>query len=112
MVEQTQLELCARFGVKPFKPFENLKAGVALATLTQTPIHGLREHPTTSTNGWYIWAGEFSDAPDFFDPLHAHHLHERCPDVMPYLALPPGYRFLIATGHEDVWFDPSLLRGV
>jgi hypothetical protein len=28
---------------------------------------------------------------------------------MKYLALPPGWRFLIATNHEDVWFDAALL---
>jgi hypothetical protein len=27
---------------------------------------------------------------------------------MPYLSLPPGWRFLIAPGHEDVWEDQSL----
>ncbi|WP_441294952.1 immunity protein Imm33 domain-containing protein [Massilia antarctica] len=29
--------------------------------------------------------------------------------VVPYLSLPPGYRFQIADGYEDVWFDPALL---
>ncbi len=27
------------------------------------------------------------------------------PEVLPYLALPPGWRFLIADGYEDGWFD-------
>jgi hypothetical protein len=35
---------------------------------------------------------------------------EWCPAVLPYLELPPGWRFLIALGHEDVWEDPSLLN--
>ena len=25
------------------------------------------------------------------------------------LALPPGWRFLLAPDYEDVWYDPSLL---
>jgi hypothetical protein len=29
--------------------------------------------------------------------------------VFPYLALPPGWRFLLAPGYEDVWYDPTLL---
>ncbi|WP_459213513.1 immunity protein Imm33 domain-containing protein [Paraburkholderia caribensis] len=28
---------------------------------------------------------------------------------MPYLGLPPGWRFLIAEGYEDVWEDAKLL---
>ena len=43
-------------------------------------------------------------------PLHVGHLAERLPDVMPYLALPPGWRFLLAPGREDVWYDESLLN--
>jgi hypothetical protein len=74
------------------------------------PLNGLRHQPVGETNGWYIWAGtELSDAADFFDPLHVEHVARRCPEVLPYLALPPGWRFLIAPGHEDVWFDQSLI---
>lgn len=74
------------------------------------PINGLRHPPEGDTTGWYIWAGEeLSTATDFFVPLHVVHLDEWCPGAIPYLGLPPGWRFLIADGYEDVWFDPSLL---
>ncbi|MCA9608752.1 MAG: hypothetical protein KC619_24280 [Myxococcales bacterium] len=73
------------------------------------PINGLRIRPGGQTCGWYIWAGEeMSQADDFFVPLHVAHLDEWCPEVLPYLELPPGWRFLIAPGYEDVWFDPDL----
>ena len=48
--------------------------------------------------------------PDFFVPLHVEHLAEWCPGVTKFLALPPGWRFLTAPDHEDVWFDVSLLK--
>ena len=42
-----------------------------------------------------IWAGgELSSAPDFFRPLHVEHLISWAPAVLPYLGLPPGWRFL------------------
>ena len=57
------------------------------------------------------WPGtELSKDDDSFDPLRVEHLQSRMPEVVPYLALPPGWRFLIAPGHEDVWFDETLLR--
>jgi hypothetical protein len=37
------------------------------------------------------------------------HLGDWCPTAIPYLGLPPGWRFLIASDHEEVWFDESLL---
>lgn len=74
------------------------------------PINGLRHRPMGDTSGWYIWAGEeLSDAVDFFLPLHIEHLEEWCPGVGKFLALSPGWRFLLAPNYEDVWFDPSLL---
>jgi hypothetical protein len=87
------------------------KVGIALSTLHLEPLNGLRHWPERETCGWYIWGGvEMSSASDFFEALHVHHLNERCPAVLPYLALPPGYRFLVAPDHEDVWADPSLLE--
>jgi hypothetical protein len=44
-----------------------------------------------------------SQADDFFLPLHTRHLTTRLPEVLPYLALPPGWRILIAAGYEEVW---------
>lgn len=73
------------------------------------PVHGMRHPPQHGTSGWYIWSGDLSDGDDFFVPWHAAHLVEQCPAVQNFLALPPGSRFLIAPGHEDVWKGPSLL---
>ncbi len=56
-----------------------------------------------------MWAGDFSDAADFFKTLHLSHLTEWRPEVEPYLGLPPGWRFLIAPDYEDVWYDAALL---
>ena len=40
-----------------------------------------------------------------------HLAQEWCPAVLPYLSLPPGFRFLIAPDYEDVWEDAALLEG-
>lgn len=73
------------------------------------PIHGLRHPPEGRTSGWYIWSGELSDAEDFFKPLHHEHFAQRWPELTHLLDLPPGSRFLVAPGQEDVWDDASLL---
>ena len=65
---------------------------------------------TTYTTVWYIWAGEYSSESDFFVPLHVDHLIDWCPIVIKYLALAPGWRFLLTDDYEDVWLDDSLLE--
>jgi hypothetical protein len=99
-------------GVEPFPMRADLKIGIARNVRSGLqPINGLRHRPEGDSTGWYIWAGEeFSQEPDFFVPLHVAHVAEWCPAVLPYLELPPGWRFLISRGHEDVWEDPSLLN--
>jgi hypothetical protein len=94
-------------------PHPGSVVGMALSTLGKQPINGLRHNAAGTSNGWYIWCGaEFSDAPDFFSPFHVEHVAEYVPQVVEYLDLPPGYRFLIdSSNYEDVWFDETLLEG-
>ena len=89
-----------------------LRIGLADSVLTDLqPINGLRHPITPNATGWYVWSGEeFSDADDFFKPYCVKHLIERRPEILKYLGLPPGHRFLIDNkGYEDVWMDENLL---
>jgi hypothetical protein len=105
-----QRALCDRYHRDFLPPTGESKVGIALETIGQLPLNGLRHPPTVDTNGWFIWAGEFSEEPDFFSPLHTSHLEDQLPQVLEYLGLPPGSRFLLANDHVDVWFDESLLN--
>jgi hypothetical protein len=102
--------VCERFGARFSESSSESKVGIALETLELAPLNGMRISPDPGTCGWYIWGGEYSAAPDFFQPLHVAHLQEQCPQVLPYLGLAPGWRFLLAPDHEDVWFDLKLLN--
>ena len=110
-IESSQKEICRKYSVAHYPAPPTLKVGIALNVLSGLlPLNGLRHPPAGDTTGWYIWAGEeLSTDPDFFEPLHVAHLSDWCPVVQKYLGLPPGWRFLIAGDHEDVWYDRSLL---
>jgi len=106
---ETQEGVSSRFGVAGSPPVAGQKLGVALATVGKLPINGLRIC-LDGTCGWFIWCGkDASTAPNFYQPLHVEHIAGYLPSVIPYLSLPPGYRFHIAEGYEDVWFDSTLL---
>jgi hypothetical protein len=109
-IEQTQMTLCSQYGLDFVPCPPHSKLGLAVQTLGQVPINALRHPPTSDTNGWYIWAGEYSSEQDFFTPLHASHLSQRLPQTVRFLGLPPGSRFLLAGDQVDVWFDDSLLN--
>jgi hypothetical protein len=101
-----------RFGASPSPVLPGEVLGVARDVGTGVlPINGLRHPPAGRSCGWYIWAGEaLSSGDDFFEPRHLEHLGPVGRSVLPYLDLPPGWRFLIAPNYEDVWFDGDLLR--
>ena len=110
MSAETQRDLCARNNADFLECRADDKLGIALQTLGTNPLNGLRIKPENGTCGWYIWAGgEMSEDREFFQPLHVSHMEQRCPEAVPYLGLAPGWRFLIAPGYEDIWFDEDLL---
>jgi len=108
---EAQIEICKKYNTKYVASPEYLKIGISANVKEGVlPINGLRIPLEGDTSGWYIWAGDYmSDDPDFFLPLHIKHLPNWSAIVIPYLGLPPGYRFLIAPDYEDVWEDISLL---
>ena len=111
-ISPEQMTICQKYGVSPFDAPPHLKAGVAAnVSSALIPLNGLRHPPESGTSGWFLWAGEeFSTAADFFKPVHIEHLSDMRPEVLKYLALPPGWRFLIAGDYEDVWYDEKLLN--
>ncbi|EJN6830023.1 hypothetical protein ATY35_20115 [Vibrio cidicii] len=99
-------------GIRPQFPEALSKLGIAISTIGQQPINGLRHRAEKGTNGWYIWCGqELLHEDEFFSPLHIEHIDEYLPQIKKYLDLPPGYRFLIdSNGYEDVWYDSNLIN--
>lgn len=106
-----QRALCNRFNAEPDYPAAGSKLGVSRDVRSGTqPVNGLRHPAGKGSNGWYIWVSEmFPIGDDAFLPLHVEHISDWIPSVELYLALPPGWRFLVADGYEDVWYDETLL---
>jgi hypothetical protein len=111
MHQEEQTAVCRRTGAKFVESQSTEKLGIAMHTIGRLPINGLRHPPEAGTCGWYVWCGEEGSAePHFFQSIHVSHVADHLPQILPYLGLEPGFRFLIAPGHEDVWFDEKLLK--
>jgi hypothetical protein len=109
---EAQLLLCQQYGADYLPSSEQLKIGLSPSLKEGIrPIHGVRYAPEGDTCGWYIWAGEYSVAEDFFQPVHLAHVGEWEPQLHRYLGLAPGWCFLLVPEEEyiDVWYDPSII---
>ena len=104
----SQKKIC-RTNNSIWKPINKmLKVGVS-ADLDKDPINGLRHPSEPGTSGWFIWTGEYSEAADFFQPICAEHLLQRRPDIIKFLGLDVGFRFLShRNNYVDIWFDEDL----
>jgi hypothetical protein len=109
LIEQ-QMLVRKRFSADFMRCEKASKAGIALQSMGHSPLNALRLKPEGDTCGWYIWAGEYSDSPNFFQPLHVEHLSKYVPNLLPYLGLGAGWRVLLASDNEDVWYDKDLLK--
>jgi hypothetical protein len=109
LTDENQQIVCEKYSTTFLNAAENSICGVAISTLSLRPLNGLRHPPAADTTGWYIWGGEYSDDADFFQPLHTKHLQASSPEIVKFLGLPAGFRWLIDCDHEDVWFDETLL---
>jgi hypothetical protein len=93
-----QRAICDRVGVRPSPPRASSMIGIAPSRSRDlVPLHALRQPPQGQSNGWYAWRGDDipQDDTDFSVPLHIEHLADHEPDLVPYLALPPGWRVLL-----------------
>jgi hypothetical protein len=110
MMHKLQEEIFRKYDSPVVFVRPDLKIDLALDTLDRLPIYGVRLNPDKDAEGWFIWGGDYSDDPAFYQPIHVCHLEDVMPIVVRYLALAPGYRFIIDhEGYEDIWFDASVL---
>ena len=111
-LEDEQKAICAKFKADYSPVGLGMKVWVGRTIFEEdlVPINGARQASEGDESGWYVWSGtERFDDPDFFVTMDVADLDDWCSYAMPYLALPAGYRFIIADEHEQVWFDKQML---
>ena len=98
--------------VEPRRPQPTDGMGLAMETLRDRPLNGMRYLMPEGSSGWYIWGGETRrETADFFTAIQVRDVDDYLPNIRPFLDLPPGFRFLVDKGgRQKVWFDGSLLE--
>lgn len=104
-IEEQKL-LCEEFDSAYIKVNADDEVAIAIQTLNQDPIVGIRKKPEVGSKvAWYIYGGELSaDDENLFEIVTVTQLLDIFPDALPYLALEEGFRFMIdQDDYEDVW---------
>ncbi len=111
LIEEQKL-LCEEFGSAYIAVSGDDVIAVAVQTLNKDPIVGLRKAPEGEEKvAWYIYGGELGEDEVSFETMPVRELQDILPNVLPYLALEQGYRFMIdADDYEDVWKEGDALK--
>ena len=105
---ENQKDICKKYNSK-WRPVNKKWIIGVSKNLEKDPINGLRHPSENGTTGWFIWTGEYQETNDFFQPMCAEHLLEKRPEIIKYLGLEVGFRFLTdKKGYEDIWYDEKL----
>ena len=118
-ISPTQLDACAKLGVRPQRPLLVPFVQCLVSrnvTNDARPLYGARwpPNPERSDCGWIFWAGdpdiEVVDQAEGFDIVAVTQIKQRSDLAWKYLALPPGWAFVVgADNTEDAYQDPELL---
>ena len=105
---ENQKDICKKYNSK-WRPINKKWIIGVYKNLEKDPINGLRHPSENVTAVWFIWTGEYQETNDFFQPMCAEHLLEKRPEIIKYLGLEVGFRFLTdKKGYEDIWYDEKL----
>lgn len=106
-----QREVCKRFGATHYASDENNTVYFAGETQGLLPVHGERVRGGENQSGWYVWCGgNRFDRDDFFQEMSVFEFAGRVPLAYSFLGLPPGFKFLVAGGHQRAWLEEGLLE--
>ena len=107
---ELQKDICKRFGATHFACSDDQFVYFALESKGYLPVNGERVRGKGEESGWYIWCGAHKkDSEAFFQKVSVYELSEMVPLAYAFLGLPPGFKFLIAGGHQRAWLDENLL---
>lgn len=106
----SQWEKCTAYGVVPHYP--NFSSYVALSDGVYDGLdtEGSRYPAPDHMTGWYMTTIRYDGDMASMRIEHYYHLAFARPDLVPYLALPPGFYFEQNSGQVRVGFDKQLLK--
>ena len=107
IINEQKLE-CVKYNVAPSFPTFSQMIIVSKGVLEGERIDAVRYPSPNHMTGWWLTTDQYDDDIKSLETLHYYHIAFKRPDIMKYLALPFGFRFL--SGQEgEVWFDEEVL---
>lgn len=104
-IADTQKECCAFYDAD-FSPLDEEQLVVISDGVYEgEPVEGVRYQSPDHMSGWWVTTDKYNGDTDSLKTVHFSHIKEKRPDIAIYMALPFGYRFILGSSEDMVWFD-------
>lgn len=104
-VIKAQSELCTYYGLIPSFPNFNQMIVISKGVYEGKDIEGIRYDSPNHMSGWWLITDDYDDNINSLMTVHYSHIAFNRPDILKFLALPFGYRFLIENNEFEIMKD-------
>lgn len=94
-VVSEQSETCWQHNLVPLFPNFNQSVVISDGVYEGKDIEGIRYDSPQNESGWYLITDDYNEDIKTLKVVHFYHVAFARPDILKYLALPFGYRFLM-----------------
>ncbi len=100
---RSQSELCSHYGLPTQFPNFNQMIVISDGVYEGKDIEGIRYESPEHMSGWWLITDDYDNNIESLKTVHFHHVVFARPDILKYLSLPFGYRFLMQNGNVEVY---------
>jgi hypothetical protein len=97
-----QSEMCWQQNLIPLFPNFNQSVVISDGVYDGKDIEGIRYDAPQDESGWYLIADDYNEDIKTLKMVHFYHVAFARPDILKYLALPFGYRFIMKGGNIEI----------
>lgn len=95
---RSQSEICSQCELVPLFPNFSQQIVISKGVYEGREIEGIRYESPKHMSGWWLITDDYDDDIESLMTVHYYHVAFKRPDILKYLALPFGYRFLVKNG--------------
>lgn len=103
-----QSEICWEQNLIPLFPNFNQSVVISDGVYEGRDIEGIRYDSSQDESGWYLITDDYNDDIKSLKMVHFYHVVFARPDILKYLALPFGYRFLMKNNSVEIIKDEGI----
>jgi len=99
---RNQSEICSHYKLPAQFPNFSQMIVISKGVYEGKDIEGIRYESPEHMSGWWLITDDYDNNIESLITVHYHHVIFQRPDILKYLALPFGYRFLMENGNVGI----------